>query len=78
VSEPLGKSERFTASVQCGTSDGMPTAQTDPQALAENAIAAARALAVADPYLAGALVLAIGAIRAKYPTVSAGPTDPPT
>ncbi len=71
--------ERFTASVPCDSVGAMPTApMTDADRKAETALRALLALALADPMLADELSPAIGAIRLKYPHVSAGPTDPPT
>jgi len=55
----------------------MPIQSTDPRAYAEAAIASLSTLATLDPSLSPAIAAAIGALRAKYPDVSAGPTDPP-
>lgn len=54
----------------------MPTPPNDPRHLAEAAIAAMTALVAADVSTAEALAPAIGAIRAKYPAVAVGPSNP--
>jgi hypothetical protein len=75
VSEP----ERFTASVPCDNVAAMPTAPlTDTERKAETAIRALLALSLADVAMTEALAPVIGAIRSKYPSVNAGPEDPPT